>query len=75
MALENWYPVEEVKTMRVSAPVAAVFSMAGSSVLSKASRSVASAVGASPTPETLEDYVEDAKDKVKSVAAKVHVEL
>lgn len=50
-----------------------------SSIASKAGRSVASAVGASPTPETLEDYVEDAKDAAQSIASKVasvaHVEL
>ncbi|KAJ1021370.1 hypothetical protein NDA18_005608 [Ustilago nuda] len=50
-----------------------------SSIASKAGRTVASAVGASPTPETLEDYVEDAKDAAQSIASKVasvaHVEL
>lgn len=59
------------------ASVAQSGSSVASEIASKASRSVVSAVGASPTPETVGDYVEDAKEAVKSAAGamRAHVEL
>lgn len=46
---------------------AGVVYASGSSLASAASRSAASAVGASPSPETLQDRIDDARDGVNSV--------
>ncbi|SPO30742.1 uncharacterized protein UTRI_05359 [Ustilago trichophora] len=70
-AQEKAQSVVDAATSSASIVYASASSAAiqASSLASKASRSAASAVGANPTPETVHDYVEDAKDAVQSVAS------